>query len=115
MQGRLPLLIALCACLGACKSAGDYRPPQVPKTVTLTVKEYRGPPAALTRACPIAEPGNRTVGEALQVAHDRKMSLETCNLHLCAIRKLNEWLATAKPQTVTKEDVQRAIDACAGD
>lgn len=43
---------------------------------------------ALTVPCPVAEPRNRTGGEALRVARARKAALEDCNARMAAIRSV---------------------------
>lgn len=60
----------------------------VPQVVTVTVTKYVPVPKEFTEHCPIAEPTNRTVKEAVRVAKSRRTSLENCNSQLDKIRGL---------------------------
>lgn len=80
---RILIAFALLA-LTACTPQVRY------KTVPVKVTQYVAIPDDWTRPCPIAEPQNDTVAEAVSVAHARKVSLLQCNADKAAIRKLGE-------------------------
>ncbi|TPG50683.1 hypothetical protein EAH75_04385 [Rhodanobacter glycinis] len=66
---------------------GDVRPqPQLPKTVYVEVDKFVPLDPTLLDDCPIAEPANRSVYEAVAVANARKLALQKCNADKAAIR-----------------------------
>ena len=79
------LLIASVAALAGCSTVP---PVVVPKVVHDVVKVYVQVPPALTIACPIAEPADRTIGTLVGVAYARKQALQQCNDQLDKIRGL---------------------------
>lgn len=86
MSARYGLLsIALVALLAGC---GEKKP-QPPKVVYVEVAVPADIPDELLKDCPIAEPADDTVGEALAVASARKTSLKKCNEDKAALRKLD--------------------------
>lgn len=60
--------------------------PQLPRTVTVEVVKYVPLDPKLLQPCPIAEPQNLSVAEAVRVARARKAALEDCNDDKAAIR-----------------------------
>jgi hypothetical protein len=52
------------------------------------VVRYVPVPDKLTAPCPITEPNDRTVGEAVRVARARRAALEQCNSQLDGIRSI---------------------------
>lgn len=86
MSARYGLLsLALAALLTGCWETK----PQPPKVVYVEVAVPADIPDELLKDCPIAEPADDTVGEALAVASARKTSLKKCNEDKAALRKLD--------------------------
>lgn len=76
-----PLVVAILIALAGCAQVQ-------PKPVQVPVTQYVPVPAELTQPCPIAEPQNATVAEAVKVARERKTALAVCNEQLRQIRGL---------------------------
>lgn len=87
-----PLVIAILIALAGCAQVQ-------PKPVLVPVTKYVPVPAALTQPCPIAEPEDHTVAEAVKVARERKTALAVCNAQLEQIRELGKQ-ADAAPATI---------------
>lgn len=85
MQSRIALLTLL---LAGC-AAAPVAP--VPTVVRVPVATPAPIPAGLTDPCPVAQPVDDTVGEAVRVAQARGLALTQCaNTKLKAIRELGE-------------------------
>lgn len=80
------LLIVAALALTACQTT-----PKVvtPEKVYITVDRYVEIPEELTRPCPIDNPVEMAVKEAVRVATARKYSLLACNEDKAAIRKIS--------------------------
>jgi len=84
MSRALWLLIPALAAAGC---ASNPPQPQLPRVVTVEVDKYVPLKPELLRDCPIAEPQNMSVDEAVRVARARKAALEDCNDDKRAIRE----------------------------
>lgn len=84
MRSRIPVLIAALLVLAGCQTAPVQ--PQLPKTVYVEVDKFVPLDPTLLDDCPIAEPTNRSVHEAVAVANARKLALQKCNADKRAIR-----------------------------
>ena len=82
---RILLMLWLGFILAACSS----NQVKIPEKVYITVEKYIPIPEEYTKDCPIAQPKELTVAEAVRVAKARKVSLEQCNVDKEAIRKIN--------------------------
>ena len=94
MRSRIPVLIAALLVLAGCQSAPVQ--PQLPKTVYVEVDKFVPLDPTLLDDCPIAEPANRSVYEAVAVANARKLALQKCNADKAAIRAAQP-AATSRP------------------
>lgn len=83
MSRTVWLLIAALATAGC---AHEPAQPQLSKTVTVEVDKFVPLDAKLLQPCPIAEPLNLSVAEAVRVARARKAALQDCNDDKSAIR-----------------------------
>lgn len=82
---RFLLMLWLGFILAACSS----NQVKVPEKVYINVEKYIQIPEEYTRDCPIEQPKELTVSEAVRVAKERKQSLQDCNVDKAAIRKIN--------------------------
>lgn len=92
----LPLLIGVALALAGC--AHEQPRAVIPQTVTVTITKYVPIDDALTAPCPKAMPTKRTWGEAVEIAHDRGLSLDGCNDRMREIREISHKAATPPHQ-----------------
>jgi hypothetical protein len=82
MSIRPFVLIGLVLLVGCAKQS------VVPSVVKVPIVQYVAVPTELTKPCPVTEPTDRTVGEAVRIARARRAALEQCNAQLDGIRSL---------------------------
>lgn len=80
------LILAITLALAACKSTPEIK---TPEKVYIPVYKYVPVPEELTRPCPIENPVEMAVREAVRVATARKYSLLKCNEDKAAIRRIS--------------------------
>lgn len=82
-MGRMALALVIATLAGCASTRPVVR---VPETVRVPVYVQIDP--ALTAPCPIAQPRDATVREALRVARERRRALEECSARMAQIRAI---------------------------
>lgn len=96
MSSRIWLLIPMLAGLAGCPV--DIKPtPPAPTVVIKEVDKYVRIDSSLLKDCPIAEPADRTVASAVNVANKRKEALQSCNIDKANLRAIQPAPATSAP------------------
>lgn len=88
---RLLILFAALPLLAGATCSRNVRPvpfDAMPVPVLVPQLDYITVPSYLTEPLPIAMPGNRSCGEAVRVARERRVMLERANADRAETRKL---------------------------
>ena len=102
MRRCLLIIALLCACLTACQST-----PVVPKTVTVTVPEYRPLPAWITPV-PVYQRSGSTVGDHLTAECRHKLDQQVANCRIAAAVKIVNGQAVVQSECALVEQCKDA-------